>query len=186
MIEYLKFTNKTKAPPLFESYKEQAAKFQEDRAMNRSKSNNEEAEKAVIRKIVTVLNKDKKKDIVSDITSTFPKSMIAKAILVLKHLEEHSGKIDFDNLNELIRFTVSETRPPRLPVPANWTDFTHQLRDTKVPRTLLSNATSNELGLTAANRKRVQRRQPMDENTPSKRRRPSDESTPSKQRWIES
>ena len=181
--EYLKFINKTKAPPLFKSYKEQASNFQEERAMKRSNSNNEEEEKAIIHKIAVSLKKDKKKDIARDITTTFPKSLIAKAILVLTHLEENKGKIDFDNLIELIRYAVSETRPPRIPVPTNWADFTHQLVDTKVPRTLLSNVTVKELGLTATTRKRVQRRRPT---TTSKRHRPSDESTPSKRRWIES
>ena len=134
--EYMKLT-KTE-PSTIHPYRLQVVQEQEKRALDRSKEENN-----------TIQHENEKnntmlQDNIKMITSTFPKSMISKAILLLSHLQENKRE-NFENLIDLIRHTVSESRPNL--VPSNWKQFSKHLLETNVPTGIVSTTISNELGL---------------------------------------
>lgn len=151
--EYLKFNGIKSPPSLQHSYRLQAAKFQEKRAMRRS-AKQENSSRFL-------------EDKIKQITSTFPKNHISKAILLLNHLHERDNRMP-DNIIDLIRYAISDGRTLKKPVPSNWTLFTKQLLDTETPVTLLSFRTSDELGLNRPKRKRRNVEFEKELNIPSK------------------
>ena len=134
--EYMKLT-KTE-PSTIHPYRLQVVQEQEKSALDRCKEENN-----------TIPHENEKnntvlQDNIKVITSTFPKTLISKAILLLSHLVENKME-KFENLIDLIRHTVSESRPNL--VPSNWTQFSKLLLETNVPTSIVSTTVSNELGL---------------------------------------
>lgn len=153
-----------------QQYRLKAAQFIEEKRKNELNEKNKEVKES-----------SKLSDYISQISSSFTKTSIPRAISLLTFLHgkkpafswSQNGEIIDDghiiagsNLYDLLRYSTNDTRA-NVSIPVGWTEFKAILKKLNVVKAALSNATSKELGIIA--RKRRQSASPPHTPPPPRR-----------------